>query len=174
LLDEGRDRRAPSPPAPDRQPTDQQPLTSDYSPGAIALAHKEGQLENGVGPAGAKGPWYRTRWGVTAIVIVIVLIIGAIVGGVVGGTHHSSSHKSNGGNGDAGTGNPNATGGSSNSSSSINKNPNNGVTPVNPTSTVKPSSTTANGGGGSPTPDPAGSPQATQNSQPASPNTQSV
>ena len=114
LLDEGRDRRAPTPPAPDRQPTDQQPLTEGYSPGAVALAQKEGYLENGARHAGAKGPWYRTRWGVTAIVIVIILIIGAIVGGVVGGTHHSS-HKSNGGNSSVSTtGNPNSNNGTNN------------------------------------------------------------
>ncbi|KAF8494380.1 hypothetical protein F5888DRAFT_1805562 [Russula emetica] len=113
LLDEGRDRRVPSPPVPNRLPTDQQPLTDGYSPGAVALlAHKEGQLENGVGPTVAKGQWYRTRWGITAIVIVIVLIIGGIVGGVVGGTHHSS-HKSNNGNGEVGGGGPSANNGTS-------------------------------------------------------------
>ena len=110
LLDEGRDRRPPTPPAPDRQNTDQQPLTEGYSPGAVALAHKEGHLENGAKPVGAKVPWYRTKWGVTAIVIVIILIIGGIVGGVVGGTHHSSNK--NGGNSGVSTGGaPNANNG---------------------------------------------------------------
>jgi len=91
ILDEGRKPSSP----PDTGPvptTDQQPLTHDYSPGAVALAHKEGQLENGTKPA-VTPSWYRSRWGMAAIVIVIVLIIGAIVGGAVAGTHHTS-HKS--------------------------------------------------------------------------------
>jgi hypothetical protein len=90
LLEDGRDRRARSPPVPNRQPTDQQPLTDGETPAPVVAVPKEGQVENGGEPAAAKGRWYRTRWGITAIVVVIILIIGGIVGGVVGGTHHSS------------------------------------------------------------------------------------
>lgn len=103
MLDEGHERRPASPPVPTRQPTDQQPLTEGHTPGSVAGHHKEGQLENGARPAGAKGPWYRTRWGIMAIIIVFLLIVGGVVGGVVGGTHHSS-HKTAS---NSGGGNPN-------------------------------------------------------------------
>jgi hypothetical protein len=54
LLDEGRDRRVPSPPVPDRQLMDQQPLTVGYSPGAMALARK-GSQRMVLGPPARKG-----------------------------------------------------------------------------------------------------------------------
>jgi hypothetical protein len=68
----------------------------------VAVPLKEGGLENGAEPAAAKGRWYRTRWGITAIVIIIIIIVGGIVGGVVGGTHHSSSKKTAGGGNNTG------------------------------------------------------------------------
>ncbi|KAH9980577.1 hypothetical protein BJV74DRAFT_887734 [Russula compacta] len=94
LLDEGRDRRAPTPPDSNSGPPQdqQQGTTVGYSPGAVGYARKEG-LENGHGPVVAKVPWYRTKWGIIGIVVVLVLIIGGVVGGAVGGTQHSS-HKS--------------------------------------------------------------------------------
>jgi hypothetical protein len=87
LLDEGRDRTAAD--SPDRQPG----ITDDYSPGAVALARKEGLTENGSRVA-KKTPWYRTRCGITTIAIIIILIIGGVVGGAIGGTRHSSPHNS--------------------------------------------------------------------------------
>jgi t-SNARE complex subunit (syntaxin) len=33
-----------------------------------------------------KARWYRTRWGITTIVIIIILIIGVVVGSVVSST----------------------------------------------------------------------------------------
>ena len=87
LPDEGRDRTGAD--SPDRQPG----TTDDYSPGAVALARKEGLTENGSRVA-KKVPWYRTRCGITTIVIIIILIIGGVVGGAVGGTRHSSPHNS--------------------------------------------------------------------------------
>ena len=157
MLDEGRDRRAPS-------SSDQRPLADGYSPGAVALAHKEGQVENGTNgtrPAVANVPWYRTKWGVTAIVIAIVIIVGGIVGGVVGGTHHS--HKNNpgslsgsaipsgsgsGAGSSASTGHPSgSSGGNENgvpqSTSAAGQAPNNPQqqSPVPPTSRASPSST---------------------------------
>lgn len=80
---------------PDGLPSEHQALApaDGYSPGAAGLARKQGQLENGHEQP-SKAPWYRTRWGITAIVIAIVVIIGAAVGGAVGGSHHSSSHSS--------------------------------------------------------------------------------
>jgi hypothetical protein len=110
LLDEGRNRRAPSPPPRNRQHTDQQPLTEGYGPDGAALVHKEGQGDYGAGYPVAKTRWYRTRWGITAIVIIIIIIIAAITGGAVGATHHSN-HKNNA-NGGVGT-----LGGSSSSAS---------------------------------------------------------
>jgi len=134
LLDEGRDRHAPTPPEP--ASTDQQPLTEGYSPGAVALARKDGQLENGPTPAVTKGPWYRTRWGITAIVIIIILIIGGAVGGAVGSTHHSSSKTT--GNGTVGSGSSNNTSTSATSGSSV----------VTDTVNHRGTSTSSGGGGG--------------------------
>jgi len=120
LLDEGRDRRAPTPP--DNVTSEQHGPTNGYSPGAVAIARKQqeqGQLLENGGLKPVKVPWYRTRWGVTAIVIVILLIIGAVVGGAVGGTHHSS-HPHNNGNGNtnsgSNSGNTNGTGSTGNPS----------------------------------------------------------
>ena len=87
LPDEGRDRTAAD--SSDRQPG----TTDDYSPGAVALARKEGLTENGSRVA-KKVPWYRTRCGITTIVIIIILIIGGVIGGAIGGTRHSSPHNS--------------------------------------------------------------------------------
>jgi len=113
LLDDGRDLSAP-----DGIPSEHHVLApaEGYSPGAIALARKQGQIENGHEQKLAKTPWYRTRWGITAIVIAIVLVIGAVVGGAVGGTqhHHSKNNTSNSGN--QSSLNP-SSGGSGNSSS---------------------------------------------------------
>jgi len=137
LLGEGRDR------PPDPAPTDQQPLTEGYSPGAVALAHKDGQLENGTKPA--KVLWYRTRWGITAIVILIILIIGGVVGGVVGGTHHSSSRNANStSNGTVGNegGSGNGTSSNSSTTSSI-PIPN---APTQPSTSVDPSANNTNNG----------------------------
>lgn len=156
LLDERPDRSPPAP-APDRQP-----LTDGYSAGAaVAYAHKEGQLGNGAERTGAKGPWYRTRWGITAIVIVIVLIVAGAVGGAVGGSHHNPSKSrndtSNGGNGSVGTGSNSPTsttskllGGSGNGSTTLSQassirttsNPNPAGTPgISPNNTVTPGGT---------------------------------
>jgi hypothetical protein len=122
LLDEGHDRPA---------ATDQRPLTDGYSP-FVTAAHKEGQAENGTNgmrPAVANVPWYRTKWGVTVIVVAIVIIVGGIVGGVVGGTHHS--HKNNSGS-LSGSAIPNGSGNGAGS----------------PTSAGKPSSSSGIPGGG--------------------------
>ncbi|KAI0277819.1 hypothetical protein BGY98DRAFT_934167 [Russula aff. rugulosa BPL654] len=61
------------------------------APGHLPMRQQSGLLENVAEPAVPKVPWYRTRWGITAIVTVTVLLIGGIVGGAVGGTHHSSN-----------------------------------------------------------------------------------
>ncbi|KAH9984400.1 hypothetical protein BJV77DRAFT_1037740 [Russula vinacea] len=63
-------------------PDGQLGATDGYSPGANGSRITK------------KAPWYRTRWGITTIVIIIILIIGGVVGGAVGGTQHSSSHNS--------------------------------------------------------------------------------
>ncbi|EIM84371.1 uncharacterized protein STEHIDRAFT_132732 [Stereum hirsutum FP-91666 SS1] len=47
---------------------------------------------NGTTNLGTKRPWYRTRTGIIAIVIIVLVIIGAVVGGAVGGTRHKSSN----------------------------------------------------------------------------------
>ncbi|KAI9511226.1 hypothetical protein F5148DRAFT_1172756 [Russula earlei] len=98
ILDESRDRRAPTPPKA-LAPSDQQhgPSAVGYSPGALSYARKEEQAPapatttaNGYELVLEKVPWYRTRWGIIAIVVVIILIIGGAVGGAVGGTRHGS------------------------------------------------------------------------------------
>ncbi|KAF8487172.1 hypothetical protein DFH94DRAFT_687643 [Russula ochroleuca] len=139
LLDEGRDRAATT------AQEVQTGATDGYSPGAIGLARKEGQLENGDHVA-KKAPWYRTRWGMITIVIIIILIIGGAVGGAVGGTHHSNSHS--GSNGGDNTGRPNTTsttiGGSQNAGTQISAlAPSSSLTTTGPTPTPAPTNSLA-------------------------------
>ena len=95
-------------------PFEQPPLApaDGYSPGGVALASKQGQLEKGHEAATfQKVPWYRTRRGVTAIVIALVLVIVVIIGGAVGGSKHHSHNpdddnsRTGGGVGGNGSGN---------------------------------------------------------------------
>ena len=86
-----------------------------YSPGGVALASKQGQLEKGHEAATfQKVPWYRTRRGVTAIAIALVLVIVIIIGGAVGGSKHHSHNNSadtGGGSGNTSTSESSTTGG---------------------------------------------------------------
>ncbi|KAH9003680.1 hypothetical protein EDB86DRAFT_2826262 [Lactarius hatsudake] len=97
LLEESRDRRAPSPPT-NGAASDHNGTLLDYSPGAIGLARKEDPITaatNDYEPVEKRLPWYRTRKGLIGIVVVVVVIIAAAVGGGVGGTRHSSHPANN-------------------------------------------------------------------------------
>ncbi|KAH9031894.1 hypothetical protein EDB85DRAFT_1957832 [Lactarius pseudohatsudake] len=86
LLEESRDRRAPSPPA-NGAASDHNGTLLDYSPGAIGSARKEDPITattDDYEPVEKRVPWYRTRKGLIGIVVV-VLVRG------VGGTRHSST-----------------------------------------------------------------------------------
>jgi hypothetical protein len=96
LLEESRDRRAPSPPANGAAP-EQNGGALDYSPGAVSYARKEEPAATNEYEAVEKRvPWYRTRKGMIGIgVVALLIIIGAAVGGGVGGSHHSHSSNNN-------------------------------------------------------------------------------
>ncbi|KAH8983339.1 hypothetical protein EDB92DRAFT_1890941 [Lactarius akahatsu] len=97
LLEESRDRRAPSPPT-NGAASDHNGTLLDYSPGAIGLARKEDPITattNDYEPVEKRVPWYRTRKGLIGIVVVVLVIIAAAVGGGVGGTRHSSHPANN-------------------------------------------------------------------------------
>ncbi|KAH9062640.1 hypothetical protein EDB83DRAFT_2385205 [Lactarius deliciosus] len=97
LLEESRDRRAPSPP-PNGAASDHNGTLLDYSPGAIGSARKEDPITattNDYEPVEKRVPWYRTRKGLIGIVVVVLVVIAAAVGGGVGGTRHSSHSANN-------------------------------------------------------------------------------
>ncbi|KAH9170723.1 hypothetical protein EDB89DRAFT_1976537 [Lactarius sanguifluus] len=97
LLEESRDRRAPSPPT-NGAASDHNGTLLDYSPGAIGLARKEDPTTaatNDYEPVEKRVPWYRTRKGLIGIVVVVLVVIAAAVGGGVGGTRHSSNSSDN-------------------------------------------------------------------------------
>ncbi|KAI9461948.1 hypothetical protein BJY52DRAFT_1185294 [Lactarius psammicola] len=95
LLEEGRDRRAPSPPT-NGAASDHNGTLLDYSPGAMSYARKDGPTTttNDYEPIEKRVPWYRTRKGIIGIVMALLVIIAAAVGGGVGGTRHSSKSAS--------------------------------------------------------------------------------
>jgi len=93
LLDEGRDRRVPTPP--NGAPTSEHHggSTMGYSPGARSYARKEENAAlTGHETVVTKVPWYRTRRSMIGIALIVLVVIGAVVGGVVGGTQSGKKH----------------------------------------------------------------------------------
>ncbi|KAN0141946.1 hypothetical protein V8E53_000408 [Lactarius tabidus] len=138
LLEESRDRRAPSPSANGAAPEQNGAAALDYSPGAVSYARKEEPTAtNEYEAVDKRVPWYRTRKGMIGIVVVaLIIIIAAAVGGGVGGSHHSHSSKNNA-NGS------NEVGQSSNNTQGLGQGANS--TSTTPTSTTPSSSATVGG-----------------------------
>lgn len=99
-----------------REPAQQRSANATPAPVIPAAARSQTDLEAGHGkeytplptPAYAT-PWYKTRKGIIAIVIVAIVIIGAVVGGAVGGTVGKSSNKSSNSGQAPIAGNPSST-----------------------------------------------------------------